>query len=62
MNKILAGVIIGAAIAGVVYYMYNQEEVDEQLGNLKDKASDALDKLKNKYGKQAEDVNDFVRS
>jgi len=62
MNKILAGALIGAVVAGAIYYFYNQEEVEEQLGHLKDKASDTLDKLKNKYGKQAADVDDFVKA
>lgn len=56
MGKILLGALIGAAVAGVVYYVYHTEEVDNQLGNLKDKASDALDKAKSIFTKRADGV------
>jgi hypothetical protein len=51
MGKILLGVLIGAAVAGAIYYYYNQEDVNEQLGDLKNKASDALGKVKDTIGK-----------
>jgi hypothetical protein len=56
MNKILLGALVCAAIAGVVYYMNNPEKVNDQLGDLKDKASDALDKTKNAFNRQANQV------
>jgi hypothetical protein len=46
-----------------VYYVYNnQEEVEEQLGSLKDKASDALGKAKKQFSKQAEDAQAWAQS
>ena len=63
MSKILIGALVCAAVAGVVYYVYNnQEEVEEQLGSLKDKASDALGKAKNKFAKQAEGAQTWAQS
>ena len=62
MSKILIGALVCAAVAGVVYYIYNQEEVNEQLGSLKDQASDALGKAKNKFAKQAEGAESWANS
>jgi hypothetical protein len=62
MSKILIGALFCAAVAGVVYYIYNQEEVNEQLGSLKDQASDALGKAKNKFAKQAEGAESWANS
>jgi hypothetical protein len=62
MSKILIGALVCAAVAGVVYYVVNQEEVNEQLGSLKDKASDALGKAKNKFAKQAEGAQTWAQS
>ena len=56
MKKILLGALVCAAVAGVVYYLNNPEKVKDQLGSLKDKASDALDKTKNAFNKQAGQV------
>ncbi|SHG02063.1 hypothetical protein [Flavisolibacter ginsengisoli] len=63
MSKILIGALVCAAVAGVVYYVYNnQEEVEEQLGSLKDKASDALGKAKKQFSKQSEDAQAWAQS
>ncbi|HJW17138.1 MAG TPA: hypothetical protein VJ499_08455 [Flavisolibacter sp.] len=62
MSKILIGALVCAAVAGVVYYVYNQEEVNEQLSSLKDQASDALGKAKNKFAKQTEDAQAWAQS
>jgi hypothetical protein len=51
MGKILLGVLIGAAVAGAIYYYYNQEDVNTALSDLKDKASDALGKAKDAISK-----------
>jgi hypothetical protein len=63
MSKILIGALVCAAVAGVVYYVYNnQEEVEEQLGSLKDKAADALGKAKKQFSKQADDAQAWAQS
>lgn len=61
MKKIVIGAVVCAAVAGVVYYLYNQDEVNSQLSDLKDKASDALDTAKSKLRKEAEDAEAWAQ-
>lgn len=56
MNKILVGALVCAAVAAVVYYLNDPEKVNDQLGDLKDKASDAFDKTKNAFNRQTGQV------
>lgn len=42
MNKILLTVLIGAAVAGVVYYLYDKEGAEKMMGDIKDSATDAF--------------------
>jgi uncharacterized membrane-anchored protein YhcB (DUF1043 family) len=62
MKTIIVGALVCAAVAGVVYYLYNQDEVESQLSDLKDKASDALDKAKTKFSRQADAVETWAQS
>ena len=55
-NWVLWGSVIAAAAAGVIYYLYNKEEVNNQLGNLRDKASDALGRARTRVGEQVDSV------
>lgn len=52
MNKILIGALVCAAVAGLIYYLNDPEKVNDQLGDLKDKASDAFDRTKNAFNRQ----------
>ncbi|MGE5521387.1 MAG: YtxH domain-containing protein [Candidatus Dadabacteria bacterium] len=54
MNKILLGALVCAAVAGVVYYLYDPETFNETVGDLKDKGKDAYGKVKDILGKQAD--------
>ena len=56
MKKILLGALVCAAVAGVVYYMYDKEKFNETLGDLKDKADDALGKVKDRFSKAEKDL------
>ncbi|HWJ92561.1 MAG TPA: YtxH domain-containing protein [Flavisolibacter sp.] len=60
MKKILLGALVCAAVAGVVYYLNNPEKFNEQLGDLKDKASDAFDKVKDGLGKTQKSAAEAV--
>jgi hypothetical protein len=51
MTKILIGALVCAAVAGVVYYLYDSEKFNETVSDLKDKATDALGKVKDGVGK-----------
>ena len=56
MKKILLGALVCAAVAGVVYYLYDSEKFNETFDDLKDKADDVLSKAKDKFSKSKEDL------
>lgn len=62
MKTMIVGALVCAAVAGVVFYLYNQDEVNSQLGDLKDKASGALDKAKNNFSQKADEVESWAQS
>ena len=51
MKKILLGALVCAAVAGVVYYLYDEEKFNETVDDLKSKADDALRAVKDKLYK-----------
>lgn len=51
MKKILVGALVCAAVAGVVYYLQNPEKFNDTVDDLKKKATDAFDKVKDGMGK-----------
>ena len=60
MKKILLGALVCAAVAGVVYYLYDTEKFNETVGDLKNKADDALGKVKDTLGKHREEYADAM--
>ena len=56
MKKILLGALVCAAVAGVVYYLYDPEKVKDTLGDLRDKADDALTKVKDRFSKAEKEM------
>jgi hypothetical protein len=46
MKKILIGALVCAAVAGVVYYLNDPEKFNDTVGDLKKKATDTFDKVK----------------
>lgn len=55
MKKILLGAIVAAAAAGVVFYLTNPEKFREVVDDLKDKADDAMSKVKDTWEKSEQD-------
>jgi gas vesicle protein len=51
MKKILIGALVCAAVAGVVYYLSDPEKFNDTVGDLKKKATDTFDKVKDGMGK-----------
>lgn len=43
--KLLTTLLVGAAVAGVIYYIVDREGAEELLGDVKDAAQDAYDKM-----------------
>ena len=60
MKKILLGALVCAAVAGVVYYLYDEDSFNETVDDLKSKADDALGKVKDKFGKHQEEFEDAI--
>lgn len=60
MKKILLGALVCAAVAGVVYYLTDPEKFNDTVADLKDKANDALKKVKEGIGKGEKMANQAV--
>lgn len=60
MKKIVLGALVAAAVAGVVWYLYDEESFRDTVDDLKDKADDALGKVKDKIGKRSEEAVDAM--
>lgn len=60
MKKILLGALVCAAVAGVVYYLYDSESFKETVDDLKDKADDALGKVKDRFAQKKEEYADAI--
>jgi hypothetical protein len=56
VNRILLGTALAAIAGGVIYYLNNREEVDDRVSDLKDRASDALGRVKSKLRHEADDA------
>lgn len=57
VNWVLWGSVIAAAAAGVIFYLYNKDEVNDRLGDLRDKATDAIGRARTKVRQQVDDVS-----
>ena len=60
MKKIVLGALVAAAVAGVVWYLYDEESFRDTVDDLKDKADDVYGKVKDKYGKRAAETVDSL--
>lgn len=60
MKKILLGALVCAAVAGVVYYFYDEEGFKDTVDDLKDKADDAYSRVKDKFGKTRDEYADAI--
>ena len=60
MKKILVGALVCAAVAGVVWYLYDEENFKDTMEDLKDKADDAYGMVKDKLGRRKEEMVDAM--
>jgi hypothetical protein len=60
MKKILLGAVVCAAVSGVVFYLRDPEKFEEIVDDLKDKANDALAKVKETYAGAEENMSKAV--
>ena len=50
MNKILLGALVAAAVAGVVWYLYDEESFLDTVDDIRDKADEAMGKVRGRFG------------
>lgn len=60
MKKILLGALVCAAVAGVVFYLYDEDKFKDTVDDWKDKADDALGKVKDKFNQKKEAYTDAM--
>jgi hypothetical protein len=60
MKKIVLGALVCAAVAGVVWYLYDEESFKDTVEDLKDKADDAYGMVREKFGRQQEEMMDAM--
>ncbi len=60
MNKVLLGVLVGAVVAGVAFYLYDEEKFMETFDDLKDKADDVLGTVKDRFNKEGGEMADSM--
>ncbi|MDQ6609100.1 MAG: hypothetical protein M3Y85_04700 [Bacteroidota bacterium] len=60
MKKILLGALVCAAVAGVVFYLTDEEKFMDTVDDLKGKADQALGKVKDKFGKHKEEFSETM--
>lgn len=58
MNKILVGALVAAAVAGVVWYLYDEEGFLDTVDDIRDKADDAYGKVKDRFARSGEEVSE----
>ncbi len=60
MKKILLGALVCAAVAGVVYYLYDEEGFKGTVDDLKSTADDAYGKVKDKFAKHKDEFENTM--
>ena len=60
MKKIVLGALVCAAVAGVVWYLYDEESFKDTVEDLKDKADDAYGMVREKFSRQQEEMMDAM--
>ena len=60
MKKILVGALVCAAVAGIVFYLNDPEKFNEKVDDLKNKADDALSKVKSGLAKSEKEMRSTV--
>ena len=56
MNKILVGALVAAAVAGVVWYLMDEEGFLDTVDDIRDKADDTLGKVKDRFSRPGEEA------
>ncbi|GAC1421493.1 MAG: hypothetical protein NVS1B13_22370 [Flavisolibacter sp.] len=54
MNKVLLSVSIGLAVGGVVYLLYNKQDAEKLMADVKNAASDAIGQITDHFSSVGE--------
>jgi hypothetical protein len=60
MNKIVLGALVCAAVAGVVWYLYDEEGFMDTVDDIREKADDTYGKVKEKFGQHGEEISNAM--
>lgn len=60
MNKILVGALVAAAVAGVVWYLMDEEGFLDTVDDMREKADGALGKVKDRFSPAGGEAPDAV--
>lgn len=60
MNKILLGALVATAIAGVVWYLIDEESFLDTVDDVRDKADEAYSGIRNRIVKTGEEVPEAI--
>jgi hypothetical protein len=58
--KLLSTIVLGAAVAGVIYYLLDKEGAEKLYSEVKDTAKDAYDKVNDQLGDLKKKASDSV--
>lgn len=60
MNKILLGTLVAAAVAGVVWYLYDEESFLDTVDDLRDKADETYSKVRDRFVQSEEEMPEAI--
>jgi hypothetical protein len=60
MNKILVGALVAAAVAGVVWYLYDEEGFLDTVDDLRDKADETYSKVRDRFVQSEEEMPEAI--
>jgi hypothetical protein len=60
MNKILLGALVAAAVAGVVWYLADEEGFLDTVDDVRDKADEAYSKVRDRFAGAGEDASEAI--
>lgn len=60
MNKILLGALVAAAVAGVVWYLIDEEGFLDTVDDARDKADEAYSKVRDRFVKSGEEMPEAI--
>ena len=60
MNKILVGALVAAAVAGVVWYLYDEEGFLDTVDDIRDKTDDTFGKVKDRFTRSGEEAQEAM--